>query len=171
MRKTNLLLLAAAAVAACADQRPFVRAATRIGQPVQLTALDVTGKSVDVSVDSGRVRIIDFWASWCDPCREEMPALDELLREQGARGLAVYGVSFDQDLDQVKEFLRQVPVSFPILWDKGGDRYSELYRIDRLPTTLVVDRRGVIRFVHQAYDASIAAETRREVEQLLAEPP
>jgi cytochrome c biogenesis protein CcmG/thiol:disulfide interchange protein DsbE len=168
MRKAILL---AAALTACADQRSFVRAATRIGQPVQLTAPDVAGKTVDVSADPGRVRVIDFWASWCDPCREEMPALDALLREQGARGLAIYGVSFDEDLEQVREFQRQVTVSFPILWDRGGSRYSALYRIDRLPTTFVVDRRGVIRFVHQAYDASIAAETRREVEQLLAEPP
>ncbi len=170
MRKA-VPILAAAALAACAAQRPLVRAATRIGQPVQLAAPDVAGNLVDVSAQSGRVRVVDFWATWCDPCREEMHTLDALLRDGGARGLSIYAVSFDEDVDQVRKFLQQVPVSFPILWDKGGDRYSAFYEIQRLPTTLIVDRRGVIRFVHQGYDASIASETRRAVEQLLAEPP
>ncbi len=170
MRKTAPLVLAMT-LTACAGHRPSVGAAARIGRPVQLTAPDRAGKSVDVAADSGRVRVVDFWASWCEPCREEMPTLDALAREQGARGLSVYAVSFDEDPAQVSAFLQQVPVSFPVLWDKGGEKYSSPYAVERLPTTLIVDRKGIIRFVHQGYDGSSAAETRRQVEQLLGEPP
>jgi cytochrome c biogenesis protein CcmG, thiol:disulfide interchange protein DsbE len=155
---------------ACAGQRPVVRASWLVGQTIELAALDLQGQVVDVAADQGRVRVVDFWASWCEPCREEMVALDALLRERGQRNLEVYGVSFDEGLEQVKEFLRKTPVGFPILWDKGGVEYTERYQVERLPTTLLVDRQGVIRFVHQAYGRSTREEIRHEVDRLLAEP-
>ena len=160
----------AVALGACASQRPVVRAAGKIGQPIQLSAADVAGGQVDVAADRGRVRVVDFWATWCEPCREELPALDRLRRELGPRGLEVYAVSFDEDRSQIPLFLEQTPVSLPILWDQGGDRYAAAYDVDRLPTTLVVDRRGIIRFVHAGFEESTAAEQRREVEALLDEP-
>lgn len=163
-------LILAALLTTCAGQRPAVRTTPLIGQPFELTAPDLQGKMVDISADRGRVRVVDFWASWCDPCREEMLALDTLLKERGGQGLAVYGVSFDEGVEQVKEFLRKTPVSFPILWDKSGIQYTDRYRIERLPTTLLVDRKGLIRFVHQSYGRLTREEIRREVERLLAEP-
>jgi thiol-disulfide isomerase/thioredoxin len=162
--------LLAAALAACASQRPLVRAAGKIGQPIRLAAADLAGVQVDVAADRGRVRIVDFWATWCEPCREELPALDRLREELGPRGLEVYGVSFDEDRSQIPLFLEKTPVRFRILWDKGGDRYAAVHDVNRLPTTLVVDRRGIIRFVHEGYEESTAAEQRREVELLLGEP-
>src|SRR5437867_7866371 len=168
MRQWALLL---AAATACALPRPLDTGGSKVGRPVAVAAPDLSGRTVDVAADAGRVRIVDFWATWCEPCRDELPALDQLLREEGSRGLAVYAVSFDEDAQQIPKFLEQVPVGFPVLWDKGGDKYSGAYGIERLPTTLVVDRKGVIRFVHQGYDPDTGARTRREVDQLLAEPP
>jgi thiol-disulfide isomerase/thioredoxin len=166
----RLAPLLAAALVACASQRSLVRAAGKIGQPMQLATADLAGVQVDVAEDRGRVRIVDFWATWCEPCREELPALERLRRELGPRGLEVYAVSFDEDRSQIPLFLEQTPVSFRILWDRGGDRYAAAYDVERLPTTLVVDRRGIIRFVHAGFEESTAAEQRREVELLLAEP-
>ncbi len=162
--------LLAAALAACASQRPLARAAGQIGRPIRLSAADLTGVEVDVAADRGRVRIVDFWATWCEPCREELPALDRLREDLGPRGLEVYAVSFDEDRSQIPLFLEKTPVRFRILWDRGGDRYAAAHDVNRLPTTLVVDRRGIIRYVHEGFEESTAAEQRREVELLLAEP-
>ncbi len=164
------LLVAAVALAACTAHRPAPRAAAKVGRPIVLAAPDLAGNPVDVAADRGRVRVVDFWATWCEPCRDEMPALDRLWREKAAQGLSVYAVSFDEDRSQIPTFLAQVPVGFPVLWDKGGDRWSGAYDVNRLPTMLVVDRRGVIRYAHEGYDRDTAAEARREVEALLAEP-
>lgn len=117
----------------------------------------------------GRVRVIDFWASWCDPCRHQLPLLDRLAREHGPRGLAVYGVAFDEDRAMVEAFLADTPVSFPILWDRGGERLATPFAISRLPTTLLVDRGGRVRSVHLGYDVAEGAKLEEEVRALLAE--
>ncbi len=170
MQRVAAALAVAAALLACAAPQSRSRAARAVGQRIDLVAPLVGGGDVDVGADRGRVRIVDFWATWCEPCKDELPSLDALTRDLGARGLSVYAVSFDEDAAQIPPFLREVPVSFPVLWDKGGERWSSRYDIERLPTTLLVDRAGVIRFVHEGFDEAATAQTRRQVEQLLAEP-
>jgi thiol-disulfide isomerase/thioredoxin len=166
----EIALLAAAGLAACAAPRPVARTSPRIGKPVELALGDISGRRVDVAAEEGKVRIIDFWATWCEPCRDELPFLDALQRQLGPSGLSIYAVSVDEDAAQIALFLREVPVSIPILWDKGGIRYTGLYDIQRLPTTFIVDRRGIVRFSHEEYDEAAARETRAQVEKLLAEP-
>ncbi|MBI5070959.1 MAG: TlpA family protein disulfide reductase [Deltaproteobacteria bacterium] len=163
------LALAAFALGGCATAGGLARVSPHVGRPLVLTAPGLDGKTVDVAAEQGKVRVVDFWATWCEPCKEELPALDKLARQHAGRGLAVYGVSFDEDREQIPEFLARLAVSFPILWDRGGDRLSQQYGVARLPTTLIVDRRGFIRFVHEGWSESRAAEQRREVELLLEE--
>ncbi len=163
-------LAAVAALLACASPHVRSRAARAVGERIELVAPLVGGGDVDVAADRGRVRIVDFWATWCEPCKDELPSLDALTRELGPSGLSVYAVSFDEDAAQIPPFLRAVPVSFPVLWDKGGERWSSRYLIERLPTTLVVDRAGVIRFVNEGFDEGAKTQTRKQVEALLAEP-
>lgn len=165
----RLAPLVAAGLLACAAQRPVSRAAGKIGQPIELSAVDLEGREVNVAADRGTVRIVDFWATWCEPCKVELPALERLYREQRAHGLSVYAVSLDEDRSQIPTFLAQVPVSFTVLWDKGGERYAAAHALSRLPTTLIVDRRGIIRFVHEGFDDVIAREEGRQVRALLAE--
>ncbi len=166
----RLAVVAAALLSACAAARPVVRAGQRVGQPMDLAAADLSGLRVDVAADRGKVRVVEFWASWCEPCRDAFPFLDALLAERGGDGLAVYAVSFDEDPAQVRLFLEQVPVRFTVLWDKGGERLGAPYDVRRLPTSFLVDRKGIVRFVHEGYDEAIAGEMRRQVEALLAEP-
>ena len=163
--------LAVLAAVACAAPRPLPAAASRIGQPVELSAPDLEGRTVDVAADAGVVRVIDFWATWCEPCREQLPALERLRRELGPRGLSVYAVSFDEDPAQIPRFLAATPVGFPVLWDQGGATWAARYGLYRLPTTVLVDRRGIVRFVHEGFDEGIAAEERRQVERLIEEAP
>ena len=165
----RLAALALVLAAACAAPRALPRAAARIGQPIELSARDLQGKEVDVAAEAGVVRLVDFWATWCEPCRDELPALDALSRELSARGLAVYGVSFDEDGALIAPFLREVRVGFPILWDRGGDQLAPRFQVMRLPTTLVVDRKGVVRFVHEGWTEERGREQRREIEALLEE--
>jgi len=163
------LAVALCALGACATAGPAGRLSPQVGKPLVLSAPDLEGQIVDVAADRGRVRVVDFWATWCEPCKEELPALDRLAREMGSRGLAVYGISFDEDRTQIPEFLAQTPVRFRILWDRGGEQLSARFEVARLPTTLIVDRRGVIRFVHEGWSETRGAEQRRQVELLLDE--
>jgi thiol-disulfide isomerase/thioredoxin len=158
---------ALAAGVACAAARP-PRTSPLVGRPVQITAPDLAGQEVPIHADGARVRVVDFWASWCEPCRDQFPLLDDLLEAHGASGLSVYAVSFDEDRAQIDEFLRDTPVRFEILWDKGGESLSGPLAIDRLPTTLILDREGVVRNAHVGGGARQAEELEREVRALLA---
>ncbi len=170
-RMPRLLALALAAAAlACAESRPALRSSPLVGKSADITAEDLGGATVRIANDRGRVRVVDFWATWCDPCREQLPALDRLSRAYADAGLSVYAVSFDEDRGQLQAFLEQHPVGFSMLWDKGGARLAETLDIDRLPTTLVLDRRGVVRFAHVGYDESERERLEGEVKRLLAEP-
>ncbi len=148
---------AAAAVAllasGCATSRQGLRSSPLVGRTVEIAALEVSGdREVRLTDGGAKVRVVDFWATWCDPCREQLPFLDRLSSELGPEGLAVTGVSFDEDRAAVQRFLEHTPVSFQILWDKGGGALAERLEITRLPTTLVLDRRGVVRDVHLGFD-------------------
>jgi thiol-disulfide isomerase/thioredoxin len=139
-----------------------------VGQSLALTAPDLDGRTIDVGAAQGKVRVVDFWATWCEPCKEAMPVLDGLARELGAQGLEVYGVSIDEDRAQIVSYLQKVPVSFPVLWDRGAVRVQR-FDVSFMPVTLLVDRKGVIRHVHQGWDAGRARLERQEIEALLAE--
>jgi len=153
---------------ACAGARPRERTSSSVGQAISLAAPDLEGRQVDVGAAQGKVRVVDFWATWCEPCKEAMPVLDRLARELGPRGLDVYGVSIDDDPALIAAFLEQRPVRFTILWDKGAALLSRL-DVSFMPVTLIVDRRGIIRHVHQGWDESRGKQERKEVEALLAE--
>jgi cytochrome c biogenesis protein CcmG, thiol:disulfide interchange protein DsbE len=163
--------IALAAALACAGPRPPLRASPLVGTPVELVAEDLSGNEVRISQDPTRVRVVDFWATWCEPCRDQLPELDRLARTFGSLGLSVVGVSFDEDRSKLEEFLAELPVSFPILWDRGGARLSGPLDIQRLPTTLLVDRSGIVRHVHLGFRGEEAKALEREIAALLAEPP
>ena len=153
----------------CAPVHPQKSASGVVGNPLELSLPDLDGRVVEVARDRGHVRVVDFWATWCEPCREALPALDALSRELGPRGLSVYGVSVDEDRERILEFLAKTRVGFPILWDKGAVEVTR-FDVTYMPVTLLVDRHGVIRHVHQGWDRKEARNQRREIEALLAEP-
>jgi thiol-disulfide isomerase/thioredoxin len=162
------LALALLSGAGCTAPRAAERSSASKGRMLALAAPDLDGRQVDVAAERGKVRVIEFWATWCEPCREALPALDELARALGPRGLVVYAVSVDEDRARVVEFLRKVPVSFPVLWDPGAEIASRL-DVAYMPATLLVDREGRIRHVYQGWDAGRERREREAIEALLAE--
>ncbi len=156
-------------LAACATPHRAAWSSPLVGRTLDVAVEDLGGREVRLAPDPGRVRIVDLWATWCEPCRAQMPALDKLARAYGGQGLLVQGVAFDEDRAQVEAFLAQTPVSFDVLWDKGGARLSGRFEVTRLPTTVVVDADGTIRAVHLGFDQAEGARIEEEVRQLLPE--
>lgn len=136
-----------------------------------MTAETLAGDEVRVADHQGKVRVVDFWASWCDPCRDQLPFLDRLARAYEADGLLVYAISFDEDRAALEGFLAAAPVSYPVMWDQGGALLSERLGVTRLPTTLLVDRAGVVREVHLGFAPEEERKVEDAVRRLLAEPP
>jgi thiol-disulfide isomerase/thioredoxin len=157
-------------VTGCAAPRQGLRSSPLVGQTVEIAALDLAhDREVRLGEGTAKVRVVDFWATWCEPCREQLPFLDRLATEYGPQGLSVTGVAFDEDRAAVERFLEHTPVSFQILWDKGGSALSGRLEVTRLPTTLVIDRRGVVRGVHLGFDRGEERNIEDAVKRLLAE--
>jgi peroxiredoxin len=129
------------------------------------------GGEVRLSDLRGQVVLVNLWASWCPPCRAEMPALQAVYEENRARGLEVLAVNTtyqDREADAAA-FVQEFALSFPILWDRSG-AVSRQYQLQALPSTFIVDRQGVIRRViigGPMSEATIATS----VESLLQEAP
>ncbi len=120
-------------------------ASTRVGAPapdIPLPMLD--GEKRTLADLRGRVVVLNFWASWCGPCRAEMPALNEIQAAFASRGLTVIGVNQGEDAATARRYLVSIGVDFPIALDQSGVS-NRLYRVVGLPTTYLIDRQGIIR--------------------------
>lgn len=108
----------------------------------RLPALD--GSVVDLASFRGQVVVVNFWATWCPPCVDEMPSLEKLHRALGREGLVVLGVSADEDESALRQFVARTGVSFRILRDPGGRGAASAYHTTGYPETFVIDRAGVL---------------------------
>jgi peroxiredoxin len=168
----TLLALAAAAyvvvfnnsVSAREPQKAFMTPGGPAGEVAPgFTLPDLGGKSVSLSSFKGKVVILDFWATWCPPCRREIPDFISLQKQYGSRGLQVVGVALDE-LDKVKGFVAANGMNYPVLL--GNDRVVESYGgISGIPTTYILDRKGRII---QRFEGFRSKETfESEVKKLL----
>ena len=124
----------------------------------------------DVRLDDlrGRVVLLDFWATWCEPCKLSLPfyaALDQDLRQTG---LTVVAVSTDEKDDDVRGFLQKTPLPYTIARDPRG-QVAETMGVEMIPTTLLIDRKGAVRLRKQGFSPGDEPDLRREIEKLLAE--
>ena len=118
---------------------------------------------------SGRVVLLDFWASWCAPCREALPFYSGLHRELSDRGLAVLAVNVDEHVEDARGFLEGRTLAQPMVRDAGW-QVARRYGVSVLPASVLIDRRGVVRGRHVGFDAEYAGRIRALVIELLAEP-
>jgi len=130
------------------------------------TIKDLAGKNISLSAFKGKVVLLNFWATWCPPCRAEMPALNKLYREKKNRGLEIIAVSTDRSVSSVKDFLEKHKVDFPILFDEDHTA-AKLYRVFSMPTTFLIDRNGtIVEKFYGEYDWT-EPETKGKIEKLL----
>lgn len=98
----------------------------------------------------GRVVYVDFWASWCAPCRQALPQYERLYRQWQSRGLTVLAVNVDTDIQAAEKMLKRHPLSFPILFDPKGF-WAERFGLPAMPSSYLIDRAGIVRQVFQGY--------------------
>ncbi|QFU75564.1 TlpA family protein disulfide reductase [Halioglobus maricola] len=148
-----------------------VSAAVKSGDealPLSYPTLPLDGSQTALADLRGKVVYLDFWASWCGPCRLSFPQLEALRQEFGPQGFEVLAVSVDEDVDDALEFLQQVPVSYPIVWDPQGESPAS-WGILGMPTAYLIGRDGVINRVHQGFRKGDGARLREEIIKLLGE--
>jgi len=131
--------------------------------------LDEPNQTLAFASLRGSVVYVDFWASWCVPCRVSMPALDAIYRRDRARGFAVVGVNKDVSAEPAKRFLAKVAVTFPLVSD-GQDAVAKVFDVKTMPSGYLIDRKGVVRKVHRGFTEETGATLEREIEALLKEP-
>ena len=133
----------------------------------EIALKDLSGKTIDLASLAGKVVILDFWATWCAPCREEMPELQKFYKKYHGKGLEIVGISVDKAPDGIKDFVSKLKVTFPIVHDQGH-KVADKYSPPRMPSSYIVDRKGVVRYVHGGYRAGDAAKFEKEIQELLA---
>lgn len=141
-RSIPCLLVAVILTVACGEKSP----APVIGQPIPDFELpDLQGNAFRLSEHRGKVVLINFWASWCPPCVEEMPSLEKLHRALDGKGLEIVGVSVDESLEDIEKFRSELNLSFTFLHDKGA-RVSHSYQTFKYPETYVVGGDGNLKW-------------------------
>jgi len=124
----------------------------QVGAPApEITVQAMSGKSIAVSSYRGKVVLLDVWASWCGPCKEELPMLDDMAARLRRRGIEVLAVSIDQERENVVKFLRaRGRWSLTVAHDRAGEIADRL-RPDKMPTSYIIDRAGIIRYVNSGF--------------------
>ena len=124
--------------------------------------------AVDIGEFRGRVVYLDFWASWCAPCRQSFPWMQAMKDAYESRGLTVLAVNLDQHRGDAERFLAQFHPSFDVRFDPQGT-VAERFKVQGMPTGLLIDRHGVVRFTHIGFRPVDAAAYENQLREILAE--
>jgi thiol-disulfide isomerase/thioredoxin len=151
----------------CAATR--LPAAAALDKPAPDIQLAGAKGPLSLSALRGQVVLVDFWASWCGPCAQSFPWLDELQKKLGSQGFTVLAVNVDKQRKKADTFLAQHPVQFSIAFDPQG-KAAAAYGLPGMPSSYLVDRAGVLRRAHTGFRPEEAAELEAQIRALLAEP-
>lgn len=127
-----------------------------------LKALKLEGELPDLA---GKVVIVDFFASWCGPCKDSFPVMQELHEKFGGQGLVILAVNLDKKAEDMREFLARHPVTFPVVRD-GANVLVKQVQIATMPSSFILDKTGKVRFLHRGFKGD---KTREEYLKQIAE--
>jgi cytochrome c biogenesis protein CcmG, thiol:disulfide interchange protein DsbE len=162
-RLVGVLLLAFAAVASGAELKPWS------GGPTPALELDdMTGQTHRLADYRGKVVLVNFWATWCEPCRAEMPSIDGLRSALEGKPFQVLAVNLAEPVSRIEKFMGTMPLHFPLLRDRDG-AVAKAWRARLLPASFLIGRDGRVRYAACGELDWTSAAVRERVEQLLRE--
>ena len=135
-------------------------------QAPDFTLHAMSGPDMRLQQQRGRVVMVNFWATWCGPCRQEMPQLNRLYEKYKSSGFVLLGVNVDDDTAKAAEVAAKLGVTFPVLLDTEKS-VSKLYDVSTMPSTMIIDRDGKVRYVHRGYLAGYEDSYEKQIRELL----
>lgn len=127
------------------------------------------GQQVALSSLKGKVVMVNFWATWCVPCRQEMPHLQALYEKYNGLGFELLAVNVEKNnAEGARKWLQETPVTFPVLFDPEN-QVTKLYKVQTMPSTVIIGRDGTMRFMHNGYKPGYENDYQTEVRSLLRE--
>jgi thiol-disulfide isomerase/thioredoxin len=140
-----------------------------LGQPAPDFALrSFADQNVRLSEHLGEVVIVNFWATWCGPCRQEMPLLDEIYAKYRRAGLVLFSINIDEDRARGMEMAQTLKVSYPVLFDERKD-VSKSYQVNAMPVTVLIGRDGLVRYISEGYKPGYEKRYTDKLRELLNE--
>jgi peroxiredoxin len=165
----KMLRFPAAALLAALVATAWPAAADDAAVPApDFTLASRAGGQLSLADLKGQVVMINFWASWCGPCRQEFPALDQIYAKYKPMGFTIVAINVESEKSDAEKFLAATPASFPILFDPDN-AVSGRYGVSAMPTTVLVDRQGRVRWQHRAYKPGDEAKYIEQIRAALRE--
>ena len=150
-------------------QQSFAAPPDLIGQPASDFVLrSLSDDNIRLSEQLGEVVILNFWATWCGPCRQEMPLLDEIYLRYRRAGLVLLSINIDQDSDEAAEMAQTLEVSYPVLFVVRNE-VARAYQTGTMPLTVLIDREGTVRYVSEGYKPGYEQRYTAKLRELLNE--
>ncbi|HKX40163.1 MAG TPA: TlpA disulfide reductase family protein [Burkholderiaceae bacterium] len=162
--RVNALALTVAAVALAATTTAHAIAPASAAPDFTLRTMN--GPNLRLAEQRGRVVMVNFWATWCGPCRQEMPHLNRLYEKYRASGFVLLGVNVDDDAANAVALAAKLGIAFPVLLDTNKG-VSKLYDLSTMPSTVLIDRDGKVRYVHRGYLAGYEDTYDKQIRELL----
>jgi peroxiredoxin len=143
-----------------------IAAVTPSAPAPDFTLRSVGGPNLRLQEQRGRVVMVNFWATWCAPCRQEMPQLNKLYDKYRASGFVLLGVNIDDDAGRAAEVATKLGLKFPVLLDTDK-AVSRSYELSSMPTTVLIDRDGRVRYLHRGYVQGYENLYEQQIRELL----
>ena len=161
-RGATILLLLALAIAPCG----FAKSRERLTRAPDFS---LPGNSGTVSLRNfrGKVVLIDFWASWCVPCRQSFPWMTSMMNRYGAQGLTIIAVNLDKQRDAANRFIETFPAPFPVAFDPAG-KTAEGFRVEAMPSSFLVSRTGEIIHIYAGFDPGHVQTIESQIQEALS---
>ncbi len=168
MRKKQLIIIAVTTLFVMSFVSVVAFAKIKVDNAPDFVLKSASGKNVRLSELKGRIVMLNFWATWCGPCAEEIPHLNELHKSLDPYDFELLGINLDEDQSKAMHLAKKLDVNFPVLFDTEKD-VSRSFDIKAMPTTIIIDRAGKIRHVNRGFKKGYIERYHRQIQALRKE--